>query len=104
MSEVPGEVGPLIDLKQQIRDLYSLHQIVDLLGKDVGRNRGCVVERRDLEPFVVQLDVRQFSCRCKPGRFVKRFSQAGEALVEIGGRCRGSLVQLAMFTAFVDVR
>jgi hypothetical protein len=57
-----------------------------LLRKDVSRSRGCVVERRDLEPFVVDLNVRQFSCRCKPGRFVKRFSQAGEALVEIGGR------------------
>jgi hypothetical protein len=47
---------------------------------------GRVVERRDLEPLVVQLNIRQLAGRCKPSRFVKRFPQAGEALVEIGAR------------------
>lgn len=57
MGEVPGEVGPLIDLEQQICDLYARHKVVDLLREYVGRRRGCVVKRRDLESFFVQFNV-----------------------------------------------
>ena len=88
MGKHAAEVRPLVDFEQQIGDLDARQEMIGLISQRLSAVRSVVLDRRNLEPPLGDLDVGEFAGGREFVGDVEFLAQEREAIVQVRLRRR----------------